>query len=783
MAQPRRRPATEPPDHLSRDLVAVALATLGALVLVSLLLSTQAYFSRYVSEALLLAFGWGAYLVAAGLLAGAVYYFLEKDPLGDRRVLAGSFLLFLVIVTLFHLPHLTTPKLLPAAKIFVAPEMIAGGGYLGAALAVTLLRVLGVVGIYVFLGGVVIASLLLITQASVRDVLRRCGEWRASWSENEPRSREVAPEPRRRRAAGKRQPDEGPRVDLSAEAAEPAKPSRRRRPAAGEAIPPPIPDETPESVQLQIDPPISLPPLPRPRPRVISGNYQLPPVEMLKLFDENSDREEMREETQDRIETLEDTLESFGIIAKVTHYERGPVLTRYEVEPERGIRVSKITSLADDLAMSLAAVDVRVEAPIPGKAAIGIEVPNEHRSMVSLRGLLEAPEYASHRREELPLALGRDIAGVPVIADLVAMPHLLIAGATGSGKSVCLHTVILSLVMMHTPEEVRLIMIDPKRVEMAIYDGIPHLISPVVHSVKMAADIMRKAIREMEKRYDRFALKGVVNLNEYNDRARLSQDDELEKFDPLPRVVIVIDELADLMMQAKAEFEYSICRLAQLARATGIHLVVATQRPSVKILTGNIKANMPSRISLAVASIHDSRTILDGLGAERLIGHGDMLYAPLDAPKPRRIQGSFVPREDINKIAEHLREQGEPQFEIVPELEEGEDDFSEEMETSDELYAAAVQYVVMEQMASVSMIQRRFKVGYARAGRLIDDMEQRGVIGPHEGSKPRQVLVGPGRAEAALGGPAPVVDYEDDLEDEEEGVLMATEDEEDDDSA
>jgi S-DNA-T family DNA segregation ATPase FtsK/SpoIIIE len=471
--------------------------------------------------------------------------------------------------------------------------------------------------------------------------------------------------------------------------------------------------------------------------------FVLPNVSMLTAVPQELESAEMREEAAEHIIKLEDTLESFNISSKVVHYERGPVLTRYEVEPERGIRVNQVVRLADDLQMALAAENVRVEAPIPGKSAIGIEVPNPTRATVSLRGLLEDDAYQL-APTKLYFALGRDIGGKPVVVDLGAMPHLLIAGATGSGKSVCLHSLIVSLLMRATPEEVRMIMVDPKRVELAVYDGIPHLMAPVVHSVKQAADVLRKAIREMQKRYDKFALKGVVNLAEYNDLAVMPKQHATDEFDPLPHVVIIIDELADLMMQARAEFEFSICRLAQLARATGIHLVLATQRPSDKVVTGNIKANVPSRVALAVPSQHDSRTILDGQGAERLIGRGDMLYAPIDASKPARIQGAFVTRKDIERVVAHLRAQGEPQFDIVPEVPDGEDDFSEEIEASDELFAAAADYVMQEQEASVSMIQRRFKVGYARAGRLIDMMERRGIVGPHEGSKPRQVYVAPG---------------------------------------
>jgi S-DNA-T family DNA segregation ATPase FtsK/SpoIIIE len=425
------------------------------------------------------------------------------------------------------------------------------------------------------------------------------------------------------------------------------------------------------------------------------------------------------------------------------------------------------------------------------------------RTVVGLRALIESEEFHTSS-SPLTVALGRDIAGHPVMCDLVQMPHLLVAGATNAGKSVCLHSIIVSLLMRCRPSEVQLIMIDPKRVEMNLYEGIPHLMSPVVHTVQQASDVLRKAIREMEKRYDQFARVSAANIAEYNfftagaqlaagrteigvdtlqkrlkldeSKARRLMDmmewggvvlenednDEMwrvciEENDartvPLPRVVIVIDELADLMMQARAEFEFSICRIAQLARATGIHLVIATQRPSVKVVTGNIKANIPSRIALSVASQVDSRTILDQIGAERLIGRGDMLYSPIDASKPRRAQGAFISRQEIEAVVEYCRRQGEPAYSIIPEVPE-EEDYSGEAEPSDALYADAVRYVVAEGEASVSMIQRRFKVGYARAGRLIDMMAQRGVVGPSQGSKPRQVLIGTAFVDAALGSPA-----------------------------
>ena len=754
-------------DGLKRDLTAIALATLGAIVLVSLLYEGDAIglLPGKLSLGLRTAVGVGSYAVPIAIFLMAAFYGFESRPVTGLRVALGVLFLVLALLVLLQVRLGADWQTLLDDR----QTILDGGGYVGAATAYVLLRLLGPPGAYVFIVGMCFIGVVLLTRSTARDMLAQIGNailGGASYAGGKVREAATRPRPRRRpapRKARRRKDAPAPRpdVDLNDEPGSPPSEAATREPA----------DTPDEPDDIDIEPKSGAKRTKGRRRRTSSANpkhnpgqpallkdadlFALPSVSMLTDFPQEVESAEMREEAAEQIIKLEDTLASFGISAKVTHYERGPVLTRYEVEPERGIRVNQVVRLADDLAMALAAVDVRVEAPIPGKSAIGIEVPNETRATVSLRRLLEEEQYQKHP-SKLAFPLGRDIAGEPVVADLETMPHLLIGGATGAGKSVCLHSLIISFLMRATPDEVRLMMIDPKRVELAVYDGLPHLIAPVVHSVKQAADVLRKAIREMEKRYDKFALKSVVNLAEYNELARMTKEEPRDEFEPLPRVVIVIDELADLMMQARAEFEFSICRISQLARATGIHLVLSTQRPSVKIITGNIKANIPSRIALAVASLHDSRTILDGQGAERLIGRGDMLYAPLDAPKARRIQGAFVPREDIERIVEYLRAQCEPDFDIIPEVPEGEEDFSGEMETSDELYAAAVQYVVQEQEASVSMIQRRFKVGYARAGRLIDMMEQRGVVGPHEGSKPRQVYVASGMADAALQGKRPL---------------------------
>jgi DNA segregation ATPase FtsK/SpoIIIE, S-DNA-T family len=467
-------------------------------------------------------------------------------------------------------------------------------------------------------------------------------------------------------------------------------------------------------------------------------NYSLPPMNMLSVSLRKATNGE-QEDTVNKMETLEQTLASFGVQAKVVEIERGPRVTRYEIRLPRGIRVSRITNLADDIALSLAALDVRVEAPVPGKGVIGIEVPNAEAVFVDLAEILSSNE-ATKNKSPIGFALGKDITGYPRMADLAKMPHLLIAGATNSGKSVCLNAIIMSILCRAKPDEVKLLLIDPKRVEMTLFEGLPHLVAPVAHDVKQAAGLLRWAIRQMEHRYEVFSDLGVRNIVGYNERAQI--DDELEKMHYL---VIVIDELADLMMQAKGEFEASICRLAQLARATGIHLVVATQRPSVNVITGTIKANIPSRIAFNVASQADSRVILDMNGAERLVGSGDMLYLAVDAAKPLRIQGAYVTEKDINKIVKFLKQQAKPEYsaEALAAEEAGVMPGANKDEIEDELFDKALEYVISTKYASASMLQRRMRIGYTRAARLIDMMQERGYIGPADGSKPREVYISP----------------------------------------
>ena len=447
---------------------------------------------------------------------------------------------------------------------------------------------------------------------------------------------------------------------------------------------------------------------------------------------------------QDTAAKLQRTLYSFGVQAKVENVSVGPAITRYELRPAEGVRVSKIANLADDIALNLAAETIRIEAPIPGKQAVGIEVPNKEKEMVPLRDVIESDEFKNNK-SKLSIALGKDVAGNVVIGNIAKMPHVLIAGSTGSGKSVCINTIITSIVYNAKPSEVKLVMIDPKVVELSVYNGIPHLLIPVVTDPKKAAGALAWAVQEMDNRYNLFAEKGVRDLKGYNNAIEKSGESG-----KLPQIVIIVDELADLMMVASKEVEESICRLAQKARAAGMHLVIATQRPSVDVITGLIKANIPSRIAFAVSSQVDSRTILDQIGAEKLLGKGDMLFFPAGDPKPTRIQGAFVSDDEVEKIVDFIKSNGTATYseDILETIENNNKTDKEkalEAEHSadddvDPFLKDAISTVVETGQASTSFIQRRFKVGYARAGRIIDQMEERGVISGYQGSKPREVL-------------------------------------------
>ena len=527
--------------------------------------------------------------------------------------------------------------------------------------------------------------------------------------------------------------DELEMLDISKKSAEPEKPKKKEQelPPVKEPDPvPDVPDEDEEEPVIESQP-----------------TYRKPPITCLKepIHDGNDN---FSDELKSNAQKLLDTLESFNVHAKITEISRGPSVTRYELQPDAGVRINKITNLADDIALRLAASGIRIEAPIPNKAAIGIEVPNKLRSMVYMREIIETPQF-KNAQSKLNVVLGKDIAGNAVCADLAKMPHLLIAGTTGSGKSVCLNTMIVSILYNATPDEVKLLMIDPKQVEFTVYNGIAHLAVPVVSDPRKASGALTWAVNEMENRYKILSEKNVRDIRGYN---KLAERDKSLR--PMHQIVIFIDELADLMMVAPNEVEDAICRLAQKARAAGMHLVIATQRPSVDVITGIIKANIPSRIALSVSSSVDSRTILDMSGAEKLIGNGDMLFSPIGANKPTRIQGCFISDEEVEDVADFIKHNAEAEYDegIMDEINRqaaiagstkknsaaGGDDGEE---PGDEMFPNAVEVVLDAKMASTTLLQRKLKLGYARAARLMDELESKGIIGPFEGSKPRQVLI------------------------------------------
>lgn len=464
-----------------------------------------------------------------------------------------------------------------------------------------------------------------------------------------------------------------------------------------------------------------------------SQNYKYPSIELLDKREESGEVDQA--DIKDKALRIEECLESFGIESKVVQINVGPTVTCFELKPQRGVKVSKILNLSDDLSLALATSDIRIEAPIPGKSHVGIEVPNSNKEIVDLKEMIASDEFIKNKKE-LPFVLGKSISGEPKVSAIEKMPHLLVSGATGSGKSVCINTIIMSILYKHSPDEVKLLLIDPKIVELSIYNGIPHLIMPVITDPKKASSSLFWAIREMERRYKLFEENHVRDISSYRDYAEMD-----EKVEKLPYIVIIIDELSDLMMTAASEVEDYITRLAQKARACGIHLIIATQRPTVDVITGTIKANIPSRIAFAVTSQVDSRTILDMSGAETLLGKGDMLFAPSDAMKPMRIQGAFVSDSEVLRVVNYIKESRENEYD--QEAMETVDKKTKVVENDDEdeLIDDAIEIIIKEKTASVSLIQRKLKVGYARAGRIIDQLEARGVVGGYEGSKPRKVLV------------------------------------------
>ena len=754
-------------DRFAHDLWGLGLVALGLILGISLILQHRGHpglLGSALVEGLRLVVGVGAWVFPFFLTAIGVMLIRGREQHTRTNFAGGAGLLFVIGIAWWHLGHTTHTTQF---------SDITQGGWVGAAISSSLRALIGDVSTNVFLLLFTVGAVVWATDMRLLHLFDHAVQGG---------KRVAAPVTRGARAGAQAAKSGATAFKGRAQAwKDPPSPTKREENGAfpGNLVAPPLQkgdepkasraglfkpnapvsdDDMPTVPRVPQPIPMALPVPLADKPKMPSGPlvipealgddgtkkpFVLPPLELLN----ESPPKPIQHETavREKQAVLMQTLNDFKIGANVAQVSMGPTVTRYEVQLEPGILVKKIVSLADNLAMSLAAIDVRVEAPIPGKAAIGIEVPNDVCQMVSLRECLATNEFMN-APSKLTFALGKDVSGEFKYADLTRMPHLLVGGSTNSGKSVCLNTIISSILYRATPREVKFVMIDPKRVELSLYDGIPHLLAPVIKDVKQAAGIFRSVLKEMEERYDRFARIGTRNIDGYNGRVPPEER--------LPFIVVVVDELADLMMQQGPEVETSICRLAQLARATGIHLVIATQRPSVDVITGTIKANISSRIAFAVATQVDSRTIIDMPGADRLIGRGDMLFMPIDAAKPVRVQGCYVGERETEDLVKYLRNQEEAVYTMIPSetSASGADGDGGDDGSSDELFEPCVKWLVMQGQCSTSSLQRKFKIGYTRAARLVEIMEARGIVGSQDGVKPREILLRPENVEAFFAG-------------------------------
>lgn len=708
------RPAPAPPmidGELRSEIIGVALSASAIALAIAILTESTGILGRAVAAFMRAGFGIGAYAIPVVLLLWGVSFFVHAFAISERRVGIGLGVVLWSAISMAAVPS-------PVATQWESAVLESHGGYLGGAVAWVLRSLLGVSISYVVLGAGILIG-LVITGLSIASVF----DWVAETIRPMP-DEGTGPRPARERSP-KTLPLEDLDDSMLPDIAR-SRPVGRKQRESGQGDP----ERRRETV----------PTPPAAAPRRMEG-FELPASSILAVTTEPAARHRASDrELKSTASLIEDTLATFDVPAQVKNWIPGPTVTMFELELPRGIKVNRVTTLADDLALALAAPTVRILAPIPGKSLIGIEVPNERRSTVTLGDVLPAP--SAQEGGPLLLGIGKDVSGDNILADLATMPHLLIAGSTGTGKSVCINALLTSILMRSTPAEVRLILIDPKRIELSLYNGVPHLYVPVVTEAKEAASALAWAVSEMDSRLKRLQKAGARNIGSFN--SLVQQGKAPEDAEEMPYLVIVIDELADLMMVAAKEVEDSICRLAQLARAAGIHLIVATQRPSTDIITGLIKTNITNRIAFAVGSSIDSRVILDQPGAERLVGLGDMLFTTPALVKPKRIQGAYVSEGEISAVVEHLKSQAEPDYhEEILHLKLAATGGGVDMGDGDDdpLIWEAADIVVTSGMGSTSLLQRRLKVGYARAGRIMDMLESKGVVGAPDGSRPRDVLV------------------------------------------
>jgi S-DNA-T family DNA segregation ATPase FtsK/SpoIIIE len=764
------------------EIKGILVLTLGILMLLSFYVKDSiGVFGIFIRDASLGMLGLPSFLIPPVILLYAVALMLLRDGMELKNKPLYAFLLILLVSALIQTWHYRaedyrqTPLFI-LGKLYTDGTTLSGGGVLGGVISLPFLVTFRILGTIIILTALSLVDIILLTNSSISGFIKNVRllfvhQNDAVKSKAERKSPADAEEDDSQPSIigdGENislQFDKKPKIiDFKIE-----KSTRELKEKTGKklkdtaALSSNVPDVSEEDVPLEL----VLGDMKMKKPRMTGGlekintnrggissgtadginvqakadapaKYVYPPYELLKSdIETGGNSKNYRNQVLEGAKKLEETLNSFGVSAKVINVTRGPTVTRYELQPSAGVKVSRIVNLSDDIALNLAAPAIRLEAPIPGKAAIGIEVPNKEVNMVLVRDVIESPEFMQ-QPSKLSFAVGKDVSGETVIVDIGKMPHLLIAGATGSGKSVCINSLIVSLLYKAAPDEVKLLMIDPKVVELGVYNGIPHLLIPVVTEPKKAAGALNWAVQEMVNRYKLFADKAVRDIKGYNELVARTGEQPA-----LPQIVIIIDELADLMMVAPNDVEDAICRLAQMARAAGMHLVIATQRPSVDVITGVIKANIPSRISFAVSSQIDSRTILDMAGAEKLLGRGDMLMHPVGRAKPIRVQGANITDAEVEKVVEFVKSQGSVLYDdnIIEEINSEDNSLGNDSGDNDELLPRAIELVVEAGQASVSLIQRKFKVGYARAARIVDQMEARGIVGGFEGSKPRQILV------------------------------------------
>lgn len=707
------------PESLSKEIIGLCIIGISLLILIGLFIENSGILGQVMHTIFSGLLGIGGYMLPLVLLILGVFYMQGYFKKAITLTYYSSSLI-LLIISLFHVISFGSDTSHSLISIYYIEQATwFNGGWLGAALSYMLLKLIGLYGTYVFLILLICIWCIITTKIPL-----------FSWlSEKISLLIQDKREQQKRNKNLKEVSCEKPVVDITLYDSDYIE----------------ISSESPIIVETEselIDTQASISPIVVAEEELDTiescistkenlHTYHFPSIELLTKGQVSSNKDASKKSITNA-KKLEETLASFGVEAKVLQIHRGPSVTRYELQPKQGVKVSKIVNLADDIALNLAAPSIRIEAPIPGKSAVGIEIANDTSEMVYLRDVIDTDRFLAFP-SKLAFALGKDIAGKPIIADIAKMPHILIAGATGSGKSVCINTLIASILYKAKPEEVKLIMIDPKVVELSVYNGIPHLLIPVVTDPKKAAGALWWAVNEMTKRYNQFAENNVRDMKGYNEKVL----DEAQK---LPQIVIIIDELADLMMTAAKEVEDAICRLAQMARAAGIHLVIATQRPSVDVITGVIKANIPSRLAFAVSSGTDSRTILDTNGAEKLLGKGDMLFNPIGESKPIRIQGAFISDKEVESIVKSIKTEDVVYEEsVIQTLETSHLPVSMEDE-EDELVEKAIAFSVGKEKLSISMLQRYFRIGFNRAARLMDTLESKGIVGPDEGSKPRKVL-------------------------------------------